>query len=59
MMSEVTQSFALDHEGVGPSSVPPQPHLTPHWRAGTTEQAISITRQAVEGLASWSLRAAA
>jgi hypothetical protein len=26
---------------------------------GTTERAISITRQAVEGLASWSLRAAA
>ena len=33
--------------------------VSSHWREGTTEQAISITRQAVEGLASWPLRAAA
>jgi hypothetical protein len=43
MMNDFTQSFA----GTAP------------WREGTTGQAISITRQAVEGLASWSLRAAA
>lgn len=33
--------------------------VSSHWRQGTTEQAISITQQAVEGLASWSLCAAA
>jgi hypothetical protein len=33
--------------------------VSSHWREGTTEQAISITQQAVEGLASWSLTAAA
>lgn len=33
--------------------------VSAHWRESTTEQAISITRQAVEGLASWSLDAAA
>jgi hypothetical protein len=29
------------------------------WREQTTEQAISITQQALQGLASWSLAAAA
>jgi hypothetical protein len=33
--------------------------VSSHWREGTTQQAISITQQAVEGLASWSLSAAA
>lgn len=33
--------------------------VSSHWRESTTEQAISITQQAVEGLASWSLDAAA
>lgn len=33
--------------------------ISSHWREDTTEQAISITQQAVEGLASWSLSAAA
>jgi hypothetical protein len=33
--------------------------VSSHWREETTEQAISITQQAVEGLASWSLSAAA
>ncbi len=33
--------------------------VSAHWRESTTEQAISITQQAVEGLASWSLGAAA
>ncbi|MGM4903755.1 M14 family metallopeptidase [Tardiphaga sp. 866_E4_N2_1] len=33
--------------------------VSSHWREETTEQAISITQQAVEGLASWSLSVAA
>jgi hypothetical protein len=33
--------------------------VSSHWRESTTGQAISITQQAVEGLASWSLAAAA
>lgn len=33
--------------------------VSSHWREETTEQAISITQQAVEGLASWTLSAAA
>jgi hypothetical protein len=33
--------------------------VSAHWRQGTTEQAILITQQAVEGLANWSLAAAA
>jgi hypothetical protein len=33
--------------------------LSSQWREQTTEQAISITQQAVQGLASWSLAAAA
>lgn len=33
--------------------------VSAHWREETTDQAISITQQAVEGLASWPLSAAA
>lgn len=33
--------------------------VSSHWREQTTEQAISITQQAVEGLASWPLSVAA
>jgi hypothetical protein len=33
--------------------------VSSHWREETTDQAISITQQAVEGLASWPLAAAA
>ncbi|UPJ52731.1 DUF2817 domain-containing protein [Bradyrhizobium sp. 200] len=33
--------------------------VSSHWRESTTGQAISITQQAVEGLASWSLAVAA
>lgn len=33
--------------------------VSSHWREETTEQAISITQQAVEGLASWPLSVAA
>jgi hypothetical protein len=33
--------------------------LSSQWREQTTEQAISITQQAMRGLASWSLAAAA
>jgi hypothetical protein len=33
--------------------------VSSHWREATTEQAISITQQAVEGLASWPLSVAA
>jgi Protein of unknown function (DUF2817) len=33
--------------------------VSSHWREDTTEQAISITQQAVEGLASWPLSVAA
>ena len=33
--------------------------VSANWRAQTTEQAISITQQAIDGLATWSLAAAA
>ena len=48
-MSDLTQGEL--HDGLVP--------VAPHWREGTTEPAILITQQAVEGLASRSLRTAA
>ncbi|MCA1453633.1 hypothetical protein I6F35_10470 [Bradyrhizobium sp. BRP22] len=33
--------------------------VSANWREQTTEQAISITQQAIDGLATWSLAAAA
>ena len=46
MTIDFTQSFALDYAGA-------------RAKFRTTEQAISITQQAVDGLATWSLAAAA
>jgi hypothetical protein len=48
MTIDVTESLALDCAGA-----------RANWREQTTEQAISITQQAIDGLATWSLAAAA
>jgi hypothetical protein len=51
-----TESGPGGHAGRCPRAVVP---VSSQWREQTTEQAISITQQAVQGLASWSLAAQA
>jgi hypothetical protein len=51
-----TESGPGGQPGRCPRAVVP---VSSQWREQTTEQAISITQQAVQGLASWSLAAAA
>lgn len=69
MTNDFTQSFALDYAGARAKFIAAarQPGRCPRavvpvssqWREQITEQAISITQQAVQGLASWPLAAAA